>query len=157
MQILIAVDGSEHSLVAARAGLSLTHPDAAITILEVVTPVEGAVEFASGLEGPVAFAVDEEVDAANLARGVAQAGELAEHLGRVATVRVEEGDPGSVICQVAEEMDADLVIVGSHGKGFVRRMVLGSVSTYVTHHAPCPVMVVRTDQVEADDAESSID
>ncbi len=151
MHILIAVDGSQHSLEAARHGLAVAHQGAEVTVLEVVTPAEGAVEFASGLEGPVAFAVDDDVDEANLARGVALADDIADHLGREASRRVEQGEPGPTICHIAEEMGADLVIVGSHGKGFMKRMVLGSVSTYVTHHAPCPVLVVRTDLLDLSD------
>ncbi|MGI9120532.1 MAG: universal stress protein [Acidimicrobiales bacterium] len=59
-------------------------------------------------------------------------------------LRTEPGDPASVICQVAADDGFDLIVVGSHGAGFVRRLLMGSVSHHVLHHAPCPVMVVRT-------------
>ncbi len=56
---------------------------------------------------------------------------------------VWEGDPGDMIVEAAEAEHADLVVVGSHGRGAVGRFFLGSVSEHVVRHAPCPVLVVR--------------
>jgi nucleotide-binding universal stress UspA family protein len=56
------------------------------------------------------------------------------------------GDTGETVCQVAAEEKADLVVVGSHGKGWARRAFLGSVSQHVIQHAPCPVLVVRAEE-----------
>ena len=54
-----------------------------------------------------------------------------------------EGNPGRMICELANNWSADLILVGSRGlKGF-KEMFLGSVSNYVTHHAPCSVLIVR--------------
>jgi nucleotide-binding universal stress UspA family protein len=55
------------------------------------------------------------------------------------------GDPAAVLCERAGELGADVVVVGSRGHGAIRRALLGSVSTYVVHNAPCPVLVVRGD------------
>ena len=52
------------------------------------------------------------------------------------------GDPRSALLQLATSVGADLVIVGN-GKTTLERLLSGSVSTYVVHHAPCDVMVVR--------------
>ncbi|CAN5612831.1 MAG: universal stress protein [Pyrinomonadaceae bacterium] len=54
------------------------------------------------------------------------------------------GSPDSRIVQTAEEWKADLIIVGSHGYSRWERLLLGSVSDSVVHHAPCSVFVVRT-------------
>jgi nucleotide-binding universal stress UspA family protein len=56
---------------------------------------------------------------------------------------VWDGDPGDMIVSAAEAEHADMVIVGSHGRGAVGRLFLGSVSEHVVRHAPCPVLVVR--------------
>lgn len=53
------------------------------------------------------------------------------------------GNPGHVICQTADDWSADLILVGSRGLTGVKEMFLGSVSNYVTHHAPCSVLIVR--------------
>jgi len=59
-------------------------------------------------------------------------------------VRSESGSkPGEIICKVAEEEDVAMIIVGTRGLGKVRRAIMGSVSDYVVHHAPCPVIVCR--------------
>jgi nucleotide-binding universal stress UspA family protein len=69
---------------------------------------------------------------------------LAEVLGD-ADVEVEkvvsEGGPGDVLVEAAT--GADLVVVGSRGRGGIRSALLGSVSSHVAQHAPCPVVIVR--------------
>lgn len=54
----------------------------------------------------------------------------------------DTGQPGDVICKVAQQRSVDLIIVGSRGQGQVRRTFLGSISDYVVHHANIPVGVV---------------
>jgi nucleotide-binding universal stress UspA family protein len=53
------------------------------------------------------------------------------------------GNPGRTICNLAQTWSADLILVGSRGLTGVKEMFLGSVSNYVTHHAPCSVLIVR--------------
>lgn len=55
---------------------------------------------------------------------------------------VEIGNPGPVICDVAKSEEADLLVLGSHGRGTIRRTLMGSVCTYCVHHAHLPVLVV---------------
>lgn len=56
---------------------------------------------------------------------------------------VWEGEPGPAIVEAAVAEAADMVVVGTHGRGRVGRLVLGSVSDHVVRHAPCPVLIVR--------------
>jgi nucleotide-binding universal stress UspA family protein len=56
---------------------------------------------------------------------------------------VWDGDPGDMIVAAAQSEHADMVVVGSHGRGTMGRLFLGSVSEHVVRHAPCPVLVVR--------------
>ena len=55
-----------------------------------------------------------------------------------------EGDPADAILDVAEEKDADLIVVGNKGMTGARRFLLGSVPNKVSHHAPSNVMIIRT-------------
>ena len=64
------------------------------------------------------------------------------------TTDVLFGSPDSRIVETAEEIAADLVVVGSHGYSRWERLLLGSVSDSVVHHSPCSVLVVRTPPVE---------
>ena len=54
-----------------------------------------------------------------------------------------EGNPGRTICDLAQTWTADLIVVGSRGRTGIKEMFLGSVSNYVTHHAPCSVLIVH--------------
>ncbi len=54
------------------------------------------------------------------------------------------GNPGRTICELAKNWEADLILVSSRGLKGLKEMFLGSVSNYVTHHAPCSVLIVRT-------------
>ncbi|RVH85207.1 universal stress protein, partial [Sinorhizobium medicae] len=58
-------------------------------------------------------------------------------------VRVEPGDYAETILAVADEVDADLIVVGSRGLGGLRGLLVGSVSQKVVQHADCSVLVVR--------------
>jgi nucleotide-binding universal stress UspA family protein len=55
-----------------------------------------------------------------------------------------EGDPADAILDVAEEIKADLIIVGNKGMTGAKRFLLGSVPNKVSHHAPCSVMIIQT-------------
>ncbi len=57
---------------------------------------------------------------------------------------VWEGDPGEAIIEAARAENADMIVVGSHGRGAVGRFLIGSVSDHVVRNAPCPVLVVRS-------------
>jgi nucleotide-binding universal stress UspA family protein len=58
--------------------------------------------------------------------------------------RVIEGDPGPALCQLATDVGASALIIGSRGRGGLKRAFLGSVSDYVVRNAPCPVIVSRS-------------
>jgi nucleotide-binding universal stress UspA family protein len=62
-----------------------------------------------------------------------------------------EGLRGQALCGAARERDARLIVVGAHGWDRIGRLIHGSVSTYVLHHAPCPVLVVHEDEVTGRD------
>ena len=64
-------------------------------------------------------------------------------VGVAVSFLVWTGDPGDMIVAAAEAEHADMIIVGSHGRGAVGRLFLGSVSEHVVRNAPCPVLVVR--------------
>ena len=55
-----------------------------------------------------------------------------------------EGDPAESIIDAAQSEGADMIVVGSHGRGAIGRALIGSVSDQVVRHAPCPILVVRS-------------
>jgi nucleotide-binding universal stress UspA family protein len=55
-----------------------------------------------------------------------------------------EGDAADAILDVAEETNADLIVVGNKGMTGTKRFLLGSVPNKVSHHAPCSVLIIRT-------------
>ena len=59
------------------------------------------------------------------------------------TVEVVHGSPSRVLLDIAAAEEADLLVVGTHGRGGISGLVLGSVSRQVIQHATCPVVVVR--------------
>ena len=56
---------------------------------------------------------------------------------------VEKGDPRDVICGAAEKAGADMVVMGSHGYGFLQKALRGSVSSHCVQNCKCPVVVVK--------------
>jgi nucleotide-binding universal stress UspA family protein len=146
VKVLIATDGSQvaHES-AARAGDLLADVDA-VTVLAVVTDLPG--EDAGGIEG----SVDTPEEAERILETEQHEAEawiedvisvLPEAWRPRVTKRIEGGDAGPMITWVAEHEHSDVIVVGSHGHGVLKRMLMGSVSQHVVHHAPCPVLLVR--------------
>jgi nucleotide-binding universal stress UspA family protein len=63
--------------------------------------------------------------------------------------RLTEGDPAAEILRQAREIDADLIVMGTHGRTGLARLLMGSVAEQVVRQAPCPVLTVRTPMAEA--------
>jgi nucleotide-binding universal stress UspA family protein len=63
-------------------------------------------------------------------------------LGAAVETRILEGKPGEALCSFAAEVSANALVMGSRGRGRVKRALLGSVSDYVIRNAPCPVVVM---------------
>ena len=73
----------------------------------------------------------------------------ADEFGAKTGAVVEHGSPGERICATAGEHGIELIILGSHERGAFGRFLHGSVSDYVVHHSPCPVLVVRHANIAA--------
>jgi nucleotide-binding universal stress UspA family protein len=101
------------------------------------TAVDAAVELArlSGASLELVSASEAALDAAGARAGAA---------GVTAQLHAREGDAADAILDVAEELGADLIVVGNKGVAGAERFLLGSVPDRVTHHAPCAVMIPRT-------------
>ena len=141
--VLLCTDGSDLALTAIRQGLDLLAPPHRIVVLTVASPVDPALVTGTGFAGGV-MAFDEKNDLVEAQREAARAtlDETVSALGLAeAETRLEFGDAGHIICQVAEELPASVVVLGTHGRGGIRRAVMGSTSDHVVRHAVCPVLV----------------
>ena len=84
---------------------------------------------------------DERVAAEEVVR---RAGQRLEESGLTVHSVARPGEPADALLAVAEELDADLLVIGNRGISGVRRYLLGNVADRVAHHAPCSVHIVHT-------------
>lgn len=136
-KILIAVDGSDASLKGARYGLSLAQDvKATPTLLLVVPPF--------AMPGAAGLAPLEDVEEAELARArtVLQAAVDRLEVQAVDT-RVRLGPPAESIAELAAAEKYDVIVVGSTGKGAVKRLLVGSTADRLVHISQVPVLVVK--------------
>jgi nucleotide-binding universal stress UspA family protein len=132
-RVLIAYDDSAPARRALERAARLM-PHAEVTVVAVAQPVYRDPRMAQ-------FADPEEEER--------QAGALAAAVEALARSGVEVrtagpvGDAADEIVRLAKEMRADVIVLGARGLNPLKRLVLGSVSTRVLHHAPCDVLVVR--------------
>lgn len=147
MKILLATDGTEHSQEALEAATRFIFSDDDEIL--IVSVVDMAVPMAIDLYGGYLPASTEiEKAARENAEKVLESAKnqlmaaLSNQNVKIST-DILFGSPESRIVETAEEMKTDIIIVGSHGYNRWERLLLGSVSDSVVHHAPCSVMVVR--------------
>ncbi|XP_031475740.1 uncharacterized protein LOC116247647 [Nymphaea colorata] len=151
VKVLIALDESEGSLHALNWALDHLFGNAgsrdlrSLTILHVIQPFPqyfcpgGPGVYVTPMVVDSVIKSQEQHSAALLRRTSTMCSE--KHV-RAETLK-KEGEPKEAICQVVEQIHADLVVIGSRGLGTIKRAVLGSVSDYVAHHAKCPVLIVK--------------
>ena len=148
MNIVVATDGSEAAISAARRSMNLLRPSAHVVLVMVIPAYEDPMEDAGGIEGPaISYETAKKDWEKATAEGQSALDRTAAALEPKVEVRLipEDESAGAAIVRVAREIEADVLVVGSSGKGWLGRLLKGSVSDYVAHHAPCPVMLIRHD------------
>jgi nucleotide-binding universal stress UspA family protein len=143
--VVLAADGSDLALQAVVAGIALLAPPERVVVVTVIEADDESLVMGGGHAGGVmspqefdAYRMQLEVDGHAVVEQAAA--ELA--VGNVELL-VRRGDPGPAICDLASEFSADAIVMGSRGRGGIKRALLGSVSDYVVRNAPCTVIVTR--------------
>jgi nucleotide-binding universal stress UspA family protein len=143
--IVVGTDGSATAAKAVReaselarahgATLHLVHAFHPVSAFATIGPDAGAAAAAAG-------AAEAAEAHANVVLG--QAGERARHDGLPVETHLCCGDPAKALLETAEAVGADLLVVGNKGMSGVRRFVLSSVPSKVSHHSPCSLLIVNT-------------
>jgi len=150
--ILVPTDGSEGAKKAAAFAGDLARSLGATVIVVTVQDEQEIIQYAWGTgynpsEAPYAEMSIEEIR--EMLDNRARKKELPETLAALGELdrepesMVQWGHPVGEICRIAKERNADLIVIGSHGRSGFARVVLGSVSNAVANEAHCPVTVVR--------------
>jgi len=150
--ILVPTDGSEGALKAASLAAEMARAmNARVSLLCIqtddmlVSSAWGAAEFTEiGPSGSMPVEdirnmLEKKVREKELPDTVAALGDLPNE----PETAIVWGHVADEICKFASEKDVDLIVIGSHGRTGVKRMLLGSVSHVVANQAPCPVTIVR--------------
>jgi nucleotide-binding universal stress UspA family protein len=155
--IIVAVDGSDLALDAARRGLAALRPADRVVVANVSHAVDPALAYdGSGHAGPT-MSEDELLDQRERAntdsRAFIEEAVAALHAelgGAQVDAQVLEGHPGRALCELAADLDARAIVIGTRGRGGLKRAVLGSVSDHVVRNASCAVVVVNAAGAVAD-------
>ena len=142
--IVVGTDGSDTAGEAVRQAMQLARIlGARVHVVSAYEPVGSARlrEERERVPDEMQWMVNprEEVD-----RALTGAAESMRSEGVEVSTYARQGDPADAILDVAEEQNADLIVVGNKGMTGAKRFLLGSVPNKVSHHAPCTVMIIRT-------------
>lgn len=134
--ILIAVDGSEHSRRAVDYGIQLACKFGS----KMITVIHSVEEKGLGAHASPDLYSQQHKEGRKLLDSTAS--EI-KKCGLYVNTILAHGDPAKNITEIAKENDVDLIIMGSRGVGLVGSILLGSVSYKVTHSTPCSVLIVH--------------
>src|SRR6478735_8859987 len=142
--IVVGTDGSDTASQAVRQAIELASSiGAKVELVSAYEPVPDQRLRQERRETPedLQWAINPREDVDNT---LAEAADAARKAGVEVNLYPRQGDPADAILDVAEEQDADLIIVGNKGMTGAKRFLLGSVPNKVSHHAPCSVLIIRT-------------
>ncbi|MGO9343028.1 MAG: universal stress protein [Acidimicrobiales bacterium] len=144
--IVVGTDGSTTASKAVRKAADLAAiTSATLVVVSAYRPVpeERLRSERAGAPDDLAYVVNREEDVGGV---LENAKKLAESRGatKVVTESVDSG-PSEALIDVAERTGAELLVVGSQGMTGAKRFLLGSVPNRIAHHAPCDVLIVKTD------------
>ena len=142
--VVVGTDGSETAGEAVRQASELARTvGASIHLVSAYEPVanQRLREERRDAPGDLEWMVNAREDVEATLR---EASGSLEEAGVSVDTYAREGDPADAILDVAEEKDADLIVVGNKGMTGAKRFLLGSVPNKVSHHAPCSVRIIRT-------------
>ena len=135
-KILLATDGSKEAELAARTAAELAKSHNSELHVVYVEPAPPMIDqFAD--PGPERATLESQQLLDEQVKHIEEAG------GTVTEAHLRFGRPDEQIVRVGEEVGAGLIVIGSRGRGGLRRALLGSVSDSVIRHAHCPVLVIR--------------
>jgi nucleotide-binding universal stress UspA family protein len=142
--IVVGTDGSSTASEAVRQAVELAQSvGAKLELVSAYEPVPAHRLREERREAPEdlqwAISPREDVDAT-----LEQAAQAARAAGVEVSVYPRQGDPADALLDVAEEREADLIVVGNKGMTGAKRFLLGSVPNKVSHYAPCSVLIIRT-------------
>jgi nucleotide-binding universal stress UspA family protein len=138
-RILVPLDGSELAEGALESARSLAETfDAEIILLRVVEPI-----YPLYGEGYALVPFDQEAELAEAGRYLREAAVRLRPFARSPKIRTTVGQASSEVARVAREESADLIVMATHGRGGLDRLVLGSVSTGTVQHADVPILLTR--------------
>jgi len=153
-KILVALDDSDMSHQVYENALAIAQTlGAQLMLVKVLSPLDdGFAEYPIGLEGFHPGLLEEA-----MSRHIVNLGKLEEasldrlkqwvDQGTQQGISVQStqmmGNPGSQICSLAQSWNADLILLGRRGRAGLSEWILGSVSNYVLHHAPCSVLTLQ--------------
>ena len=144
MKALVAIDETEASWDAAVFAGELFGEDDEVTLVNVYVPVAQAIAGAGGLVGFPTVGLNPYLS--DVGKNVEQIKSRLRPAAQAAgadDIVVEEGSVVDGLCQAAEELDADLLVVGNRDRGWLMGLLSPSVSSRLVSSAPCPVLVVR--------------
>jgi nucleotide-binding universal stress UspA family protein len=142
--MVVGTDGSDTASEAVRQATELAQRlGAKVHLVSAYEPVsEGRLrEERQQVPGDLQWMVNPREDVNDTLAAAAQG---LQDAGVPVETHAREGDPADAILDVAEEQEADLIVVGNKGMTGAKRFLLGSVPNKVSHHAPCSVMIIRT-------------
>lgn len=143
-KILVPVDFSECSRKALRYAIPFAMQFEASLTLLYVTPMNYTVGEFGMVDSPLMASQVREAEEKAMAKLLRE--EIGDRVPVIQQTRL--GRPASEIAAAAKEMDADLIIIATHGHTGLKHMLLGSVTEDVVRIAPCPVLVVREEEHE---------
>lgn len=142
--IVVGTDGSETAEEAVRQATDLAKTvGATLEIVSAYEPVPAQRLREERREAPedLQWAINPREDVDSTLEAAAAP---ARDAGVQVNVYPRQGDPADAILDVAEEREADLIVIGNKGMRGARRFLLGSVPNKISHHAPCSVLIIRT-------------